>query len=82
VAEAWKMAGRFIVYACVLLILLAHFSVSVKIDRLTMGASPYGSNAPKPYRWAICAPYSYISSGEPCPFTKVPVAVKENKLIT
>jgi len=24
--------------------------------RLTLGSSPYGSAAPKPYRWALCDP--------------------------
>jgi hypothetical protein len=37
-----------------------------------MGLSLYDPDAPKPYREALCAPSSDISSGEPCPFTKVP----------
>jgi hypothetical protein len=34
-----------------------------------LGSSPYGPDAPRPYRHALCAD---ISSGEPYPFTKVP----------
>ena len=44
----------------------------IAIDRLTWGSSPYGPDAPRPYRWALCAPQSDINSGEPCSFTKVP----------
>jgi hypothetical protein len=42
------------------------------IDWLTMGLSPYGTGAPRPYRQALSVTYSDINSGEPCPFTKVP----------
>jgi hypothetical protein len=36
------------------------------------GSSPYGSEAPSPYRQSLCAPQSDINSVQPCPFTTVP----------
>jgi len=43
----------------------------VRINWFTLGSSPYGRDAPRPYRWSLFAPYSDTSSGEPYPFTKV-----------
>ena len=42
------------------------------IDRFTLVSSPCGPDAPRPYRWVLCAPKSDISSGEPCTYTNVP----------
>ena len=46
-----------------------------QMDRLALGSSPYGPDAPRPYRRALCASKSDISSGQPCPFTKAPDGV-------
>jgi len=35
-------------------------------------SSRYGPDAPRFYTRTLCAPLSDISSGEPCPLTKVP----------
>jgi len=45
--------------------------MAMMIDRFALGLSPYGPDAVRPYRQALCAPQSDISLGEPCPFTKV-----------
>ena len=45
----------------------------VKVDDdLHLGSSPYGPDAPRPYKRSLCAPKSDISSGEPSSFAKVP----------
>jgi len=44
----------------------------MELDRFVLGSSPYGPDAPRPYRRALRAPQFDISSAEPCPFTKVP----------
>jgi hypothetical protein len=41
------------------------------IDWLTLDLSPYGPDAPRPYRQALCAPKSYINSGGLCSFIQV-----------
>jgi hypothetical protein len=51
--------------------------LSLNIDWLIywlicIGFEPLWSVAPRPYRPALCAPKSDISSGKPCTFTKVP----------
>jgi hypothetical protein len=44
-----------------------------------MGLSPYSPDAPSPYRQPLYAPQSDLSSGEPCPFTKVPDGPPDSK---
>jgi hypothetical protein len=44
------------------------------IDWYAVGSNPYGPDAPRPYRQALCAPQSEISSGEPCSFTRIHMA--------
>jgi len=66
------------------LILLAHFSVLVKIDRLhrlVVGSSPYDPDAPRPYGRTLFCPILWYQLRKALSFTKVPVSVKENKLI-
>jgi len=40
-------------------------------DDLHLGLSPYDPDAPRPYKQALCAPFSDISSGEPCSFSRI-----------
>jgi hypothetical protein len=53
-----------------------YMSESIKLCswwwQFTLGSTPYSPNAPKPYRQALHAPQSDISSVQPYPFTRVP----------
>ena len=60
--KQWK----YVVLGCTVITSTWHWL----IDWFALGLSPYGPDAPRPYHQALCAPYSDISSGEPCPFTK------------
>jgi hypothetical protein len=46
-------------------------SVSKRLlsDWLPLGSSLYGPDLSRPYTQVLCAPYSDISSEQPCPFT-------------
>jgi len=52
------------------------------MDGFVLGSSPYGTDGPRNYRRTLCAPLSDISSGGPCPFTKVPDGPQTKILIS
>jgi hypothetical protein len=48
------------------------------IDWLALGSSPYGPDAPRPYRWAVCAPNLISTQESPVPLPKFQMARRQN----